>query len=173
MTGTTIAAPVEMPHRRPPRLPAISYRGPQRIFVTMCTFQRATVFADAQHVAPVRDHLLRTATAYDVEVLAYCFMPDHVHALLAGRSDRADAAACVAMFRQRSGYQHRRRTSRRLWQEGYFDRVLRSEDQTRAVVSYIVGNPVRAGLCQRPGDYPFSGSSRYSLEDLIDTLALA
>src|SRR5438874_2813038 len=168
-----IAARVAMTHRRPPRLPAIFYRGFQRIFVTMCTFQRATMFADAQHVVPVRDQLLLIATAYDVEVLAYCFMPDHLHVLLEGLSDRSDTARCLALFRQQSGYQHRRRAMRRLWQEGYFDRVLRSEDDTLAVVSYILGNPVRAGLCQRPGEYPFSGSTRYTVEQLIQGLALA
>ena len=169
----TIAACTVMPHRRPPRLPAICYRGRQRIFVTMCTFQRATVFSQAQHATTSRDQLLLTARAYDVEVLAYCFMPDHLHALLEGLSDRADTARCLAMFRQRSGYQYRQRTSRRLWQEGYFDRLLRCDDSVRAVVSYIVGNPVRAGLCEGAADYPYSGSTRYTVEQLIDGCALA
>jgi hypothetical protein len=31
--------------------------------------------------------------------------------------------------------------------KGYFDRVLRDEEATLDVVSYIVLNPVKAGLC--------------------------
>jgi len=55
-----------------------------------------------------------------------------------------------------------------LWQIGYFDRVLREEDDTRAVVGYILNNPVRAGLAVRGVEYPFNGSARYSLEELAE-----
>src|SRR6476620_8507351 len=109
-----------MHQRRPPKLHPECYRGPQPIFLTMCTFERNPAFEIAGNVERARVELLRTSTAYDIELLAYCFMPDHLHALLEGISDRADAAKCVAMFRQRSGHDYRRRTGRRLWQEGYF-----------------------------------------------------
>ena len=42
----------------------------------------------------------------------------------------------------------------RLWQPGYFDRALRAEEDVRRVARYIVANPLRAGLCERIGDYP-------------------
>jgi hypothetical protein len=56
---------------------------------------------------------------------------------------------------------------KRLWQDGYFDRVLRDEDATLTVVSYIVLNPVKAGLCRATSDYPLLGSSRYELSELL------
>ena len=54
-----------------------------------------------------------------------------------------------------------------LWQEGYFDRALRDQEATLDVVSYIVLNPVRAGLCARAADYPYLGSSRYNMAELM------
>jgi hypothetical protein len=70
------------------------------------------------------------------------------------------------LFRQRSGYTFRTYHRVRLWQEGYYDRVLRKEEDTFEVVSYILGNPVRAGLTDRPIP-PYVGSSRYSIESLM------
>ena len=160
-----------MTHRRPPRLTAELYRGPKRIFVTMCTLERRTCFDTESRVSPVRQELLRTARDYHVDVVAYCFMPDHLHALLKGNSDTSDLAKCAAMFRQRTGHLYRCRCSSRLWQEGYYDRALREEDDTLTTARYIVANPVRAGLCRDARTYPYLGSSCYSLDDLFGSLA--
>lgn len=47
---------------------------------------------------------------------------------------------------------------------------LRKEDRTVDVVSYIVANPVRRGLCRTVCEYPYSGSSRYELADLVNAV---
>jgi REP element-mobilizing transposase RayT len=94
------------------------------------------------------------------------FMPDHFHALAAGAAERSHLGRFFDKFRQQSGYYHRQLAGQRLWQEGYFDRSLRKEEDTFEVVSYILANPVRAGLCKAAVDYPFSGSSRYSLSEI-------
>jgi REP element-mobilizing transposase RayT len=41
-----------------------------------------------------------------------------------------------------------------VWQAAYYDRALRSDEDLRTVARYIVTNPVRARLVNRPGDYP-------------------
>jgi hypothetical protein len=35
-------------------------------------------------------------------------------------------------------------------------------------VAYVLGNPVRAGLCASPEEYPLLGSDRYSIRELAD-----
>ena len=77
----------------------------------------------------------------------------------------------VEMFKQRSAFAHKRLTGGNLWQDGYHDRVRRREEATRDVVAYILENPVRAGLCTDYRQYPFSGSSVYSMEELIDLVS--
>jgi hypothetical protein len=54
-----------------------------------------------------------------------------------------------------------------LWQEGYFDRFLRSDEASLDVVRYLVDNPIKAGLCVDVRTYPYLGSSRYTLDELI------
>jgi len=44
------------------------------------------------------------------------------------------------------------------WQEGYFDHRLRDDErgeQPSAKMNYIRNNPVVAGLCRRPEDWPW------------------
>lgn len=106
----------------------------------------------------------------DVEATAYCFMPDHMHALLIGRSESSEIDTCITKFRQLSSYRHRQQHKERLWQEGYFDRSLRDEEDTLTIARYILGNPVRAGLCQDSLAYPYSGSSRYTLREIAESV---
>jgi len=160
-----------MPHRRPVQLDPALYVGPHRIFLTMCTFHRATAFIDSTTVDEVRGELLRTAEWYRVDVIAYCFMPDHLHALIHGLAADSDLLKWMKMLRQRSGRWYRTVNRRRLWQEGYVDRFLRDEEGTLDVARYVVGNPIRAGLCDDLRRYPYWGSSRYTTEELIGSLA--
>jgi REP-associated tyrosine transposase len=73
-------------------------------------------------------------------------MPDHVHLLVEGLSASSDLKRFAKMAKQRSGGVHRRRCGQRLWQEGYFDRVLRDRDDPSAIARYIIDNPIEAGL---------------------------
>jgi REP element-mobilizing transposase RayT len=98
-------------------------------------------------------------------------MPDHVHVLIEGQTADSDLLRFVKMYRQRSGRAHRVATGARLWQEGYFDRFLRTNEATLDVVRYIAGNPLRKGLCDDPRSYPYFGSSRYTIDELFASLA--
>lgn len=69
--------------------------------------------------------------------------------------------------KQTTGRAYARRARQILWQEGYYDRVLRAEEDARAVARYILENPVRAGLAPAPAAYPYLGSGVWSLEDLL------
>jgi putative transposase len=108
----------------------------------------------------VRTQILIAAQACGFEVIAYCFMPDHVHLVAQGVTDAASLPEFMQRAKQRSGYHGKRVIGHSVWQAGYHDRVLRSEADTPAVVAYVLANPVRAGLVEKPGDYAFSGSGQ-------------
>ena len=95
-------------------------------------------------------------------------MPDHLHLFAFGAGERS----CLPVFAQRakqlSGFHGQRVCGRRVWQSGYFERVLRESEDTRTVTRYILANPVRAGLVVDPAAYPFSGSGQYALTELLE-----
>ena len=97
-------------------------------------------------------------------------MPDHVHLLVEGLQASSDLRRLMARWTQRTGYNHSRATGERLWQGGFFDHVLREEEDRLSVVAYILANPVRAGLVTHPSDYPSWGSSVWTRAELIESL---
>jgi REP element-mobilizing transposase RayT len=44
------------------------------------------------------------------------------------------------------------------WMEDYFDRYVRNEKHFRSAAAYIENNPVKAKLCARPEEWPFSSA---------------
>lgn len=46
-----------------------------------------------------------------------------------------------------------------LWQKAFYDRAVRKDKDMRKIARYIVANPLRAGLVERIGDYPFWGAA--------------
>ena len=152
LLGTTIAIP-SIVVSRPKRLATIDYIGRGRYFLTFCTYERVKAFADSDVASRTLEQFRRTAAFEQFKILAYCLMPDHAHLLVEGVSATSDLRRFAKMAKQRSGGVHRRRCGRRLWQEGYFDRVLRDKDDVRSISEYIFENPSRAGL----SNYPYVG----------------
>ena len=72
-----------------------------------------------------------------------------------------------ARVQARSSFEWKQRYSRELWRLGYFEHVLRDEEDTVAVARYILGNPVRAGMVSSPEEYPFLGSMTMAVRDLL------
>ena len=138
----------------------------------MCTLDRRAVFVDAVQAMSACEELLRTSADYQFEIIAYCLMPDHLHVLLNGLADDADFRRFVSMYKQRTGFRYRKRTTACLWQEGYFEHVLRADEDIVGVAAYVVANPIRAGLCGSPTEYPYLSSPAYSLESLIDAVQI-
>jgi putative transposase len=154
---------------RPARLPGFSYVGCHQYFLTICTFERRQHFTSEDLICGVRSTFLRTASELHFAIPAYCFMPDHIHILAEGTTETADLRALVNTAKQRSANVARCWIRGRLWQTGYFDRVLRENDSAYAVARYIVQNPVRAGLARSAIEYPFCGSSTWPKEELVES----
>ena len=109
-------------------------------------------------VGRYREMLEDTGRSCSFHILAYCFMPDHLHLLVEG-DESADLAQFVKTFKQTSSFDYKQRFGHVLWQRSYYDHVLRGPDELRPAVEYIMGNPVRAGLVDDPGTYPFMGGA--------------
>jgi REP element-mobilizing transposase RayT len=153
---------------RPFRLPAFEYVGIRRYFLTICTHRRRREFDDADRVALVWAQFLHIAQAEHFAFIVYCFMPDHVHAVVVAQSPTADLPRFVRLAKQRSGFSFAQAAGRRLWQGSYFDRSVRDDESLPGLVLYIIENPVRAGLVGAATDHPYWGSQIYSRDELLE-----
>ena len=96
-------------------------------------------------------------------------MPDHGHWLVEGLVGTSDFRQFVKSAKQRSGAAFAVRFGEPLWQEGYYDRVLRHDEDSLSVARYIVANPVRAGLVTDPSSYAYSGSDVWTMRELVES----
>ncbi len=156
-----------MPHPYPPRLPGFSYVGRYSYSLEFTTDGRQPILVDAAVVDLVLQQILRAASQYAFTVSAYCFMPDHVHLVVDASRDDSDCKAFIKAAKQFSGYYYSQAYGRRLWQRYGHERVVRDETERALTIRYVVANPVKAGLTRHPGEYPFLGSQRYTVEELL------
>ena len=157
---------------RPEHLKSFDYVGFYRYFLTFCTFERQHHFLRQEHVDLVRTQFLRAAMDTAFAVLAYCFMPDHVHLLIQGDSEDANCRAFIRRSKQFSGFHYKKAFGKTLWQRYGYERTLRSDEATLSVARYIVENPLRAGLVRSVEDCPFLGSDVYRVSEILEAVRL-
>jgi len=155
-------------HPYTPYCPTFTYVGRHRYFLTFVAYQRLEKFTTSIVVTMVLEQIVRAAKEKEFEVIVYCFMPDHVHLVVEGLSNRADLKMFVKVGKQYSGFYYKRAQSGTLWQHGQNDHIIRDDVDLLDRVRYVVNNPVAAGLVARPQDYPFLGSQRWSTPELIE-----
>jgi putative transposase len=143
------------------------YMGMHHYSLTWCCDARDLVFTQRDRVALVRDQILRACRESELEVIVDCYMPDHVHQLVRGRTPSANGRKFLHLGKQYSGFYFKQAFNKRLWQRYGHDELLTDYDDVKSVARYIIENPVRAGLVKRIEDHPFTGSHVYSFEELI------
>ena len=140
---------------RVPRLPAFDYTGGYRYLLTICTNVSTPVFKTGRAVDLVLRQLLRSANDEDFVVIAYCFMPDHLHLLVEGVAADANLTWFVRAFKQRSGFHWNAVFGGELWQRSYYERLLPTEASTLEEARYLLTHPLRAGTRVGPLSRPF------------------
>lgn len=134
--------------------------------ITICTRVGIRISSRKECGLSCIETLVEYSVKTNVPVLAYCFMPDHVHLLLAA-SSTCSIPSFVGGFKSLSMRELRIRFGHgdSFWQKRYYDHFLRADEDIHTVVRYIMQNPVRKGLVSTWKEYPLSGSLVYSLGD--------
>lgn len=124
--------------------------------VTAVTAAREPLFLQHELARIACRSFLTFGTEGTSSLIAWVLMPDHAHWLL----QLGDGESLPqAVNRLKSGSARRigqgASLQGRVWACGFHDRALRSGDNLIAAARYVVANPLRAGLAERAGDYPY------------------
>ncbi len=91
------------------------------------------------------------------ECLAYCLMTNHVHLLV--KTPHSDLGFGIQLthgrYAQQFNFRHERQGH--LFESRYGSTRIKDDRQLHAAAMYIAQNPVEAGLCVNPSDWPWSG----------------
>ncbi len=139
------------------QLRAGRYSEPGRdYFITVVTHERIPVFNDLNRARTVIQQLRRLDEDDQLLSQAWVVMPDHMH-ILATLGAVCTLSECIKQLKGRTARvinAHQIRRRQPLWQPGFYDRALRSEEDRPPIARYLVANPLRAGLVNRLADYP-------------------
>ena len=143
------------------RLPRLSLAGHAHHVIQRGN-NRQPIFGDAADRQTMLDLLDEHAKKLDVALHAYVLMDNHFHLLVTPASSEALPSLMQAVGRRYVRYFNDRtlRTGT-LWEGRYRSTLVQSEAYLLTCMAYLDLNPVRAGMVQSPGEFPWSSHGHY------------
>ncbi|HEX7320829.1 MAG TPA: transposase [bacterium] len=156
-----------------PRLKEMDYtkmKYPAHIIIG--TFKRMPVFNENEYAEILEGEI--TKIRIDNEsICAWCIMPDHLHILFDQSEKGNNILRMIKLIKGRTAFKVNRHHQDKitLWQESFYDHILRKEEEIKEVTYYILNNPVRKHIVKDWQDYPHSWS-KYFPKDSQDRVHL-
>ena len=136
--------------------------------VTVAIARRAEKYLDAGHgecwlhrpdIARLTEDALLHFDVQRYNLLAWCVMPNQVHAMIETR-EGFSLPAVLHSWKSFTANQANKILQRRgdFWQREYLDRYIRNAEHYAQAVAYIEENPVKAGLVRVKTDWPWSSA---------------
>lgn len=121
---------------------------------------RQAVFFSRDDYAAYLEWFREGAEKHGCVIHAYVLMTNHVHFLLTPKSSDSISKTIQYVGRHYVPYvNHTYGRSGTLWEGRHKGSIVSSEEYLLACMRYIELNPVRAGMVQTPGEYPWSSYS--------------
>ena len=135
-----------LPKRKQLRLKAYDYSTDGAYYLTICTAERkcllSEITVDKQGVAAVQltglgaiaESFIKTIPGID----KYVIMPNHIHMIILktnGKSIVSDIRSFKALVTKKIG--------QKIWQDRYYDHIIRDENDYLIRAKYIEDNPAR------------------------------
>ncbi len=138
------------------RLPDCDYIGDIDIHVVLCA-DRETPFRVDTVAAMVCENVEFYCRKLAYRLCGFTLMPDHLHALLSPAKSERRLPYWLDVFKSYTTNQYMKMGYRPpLWQASANDHVCRTAETAEKVLTYVVNNPVRAGLVQCWQDWPWT-----------------
>ncbi|MGR6874140.1 REP-associated tyrosine transposase [Pseudomonas sp. HK3] len=117
--------------------------------LVMSTIDREPVFNNFDHARCIIRIIKADEDLGFTKTLSFVVMPDHIHWLVTlEKGDISQAVQRVkSLFTKYSGLN--------VWNVGFYDHAIRTDEALIDVARYIVANPLRAGLCESIKEYPY------------------
>ena len=128
-------------------------------YITTCSHHRRPILARQAVMDILIGEWGEALDRHGWAVGPFTIMPDHVHFFCKPAVHEQTLSAFMEKWKEWTS----KRTAAALdvrppiWQEEFFDHVLRSDESYSDKREYVSENPVRAGLVAKPRDWPFRG----------------
>jgi REP element-mobilizing transposase RayT len=131
-------------------------------FVTTNIYHRQKIFSNPEIANIVLSAIFFLKEKGYYRIYSFVIMPEHLHLIILPQNKKTVSqimhslksytAKKINNLLGRSG---------KIWQDGFYERIIRNENDLREKAIYIENNPVRERLVEEPEKY-FYSSTRYS-----------
>lgn len=131
------------------------------------------IFEETADFESYLEVLARVKRQAPFTLFAYCLMSNHVHLLV--REDMVPLSQVLQRVGIAYAYRFNQKHDRsgHLFQDRFKSEPVEDDGYFATVVRYIHFNPVKAGICESPEQYPWSSCSRLGRADgLVDETCL-
>jgi putative transposase len=149
-------------------------------FFTVVTFQRRRLFANPKNHEILSEIITEVQKDYPFTMDAWVFLPDHLHCLWTLPPEEADYSKRWGLIKARftkaiakeqgrsalltgSRIRHGEST---IWQRRFWEHQIRDERDLHVHLDYIHYNPVKHGLVDSPGKWPYSSFREFVSRNL-------
>ena len=154
--------------------------------LTFSCYRQMPLLTEHESLRLLAESVDRAVENHHWRLIAFVFMPDHVHLLVCPTESEPDVPALLQAIKWPYSFRMKQRllaqrspviehltvqerpgvTRFRFWQEGPgYDRNLSTPAAIHASIDYLHRNPVRRCLCARAVDWKWSSARRYISPD--------
>ena len=133
--------------------------------------EKKSIFENPEDAKFYISFMHKIKDSYNVDIIAYCTMSNHSHLLL-----KVDKISCLSNFMHVLNTTYAKYYNCKYKRVGYVfrDRFkaqgIYSERQLYNCLNYIFENPVKAGICNNPKEYPFSNYKKIDISYIDDNM---
>ena len=95
---------------------------------------------------------------HDWLVHVFCLMTNHYHLVVEALRDELSAGCHRLNGVYAQTFNRRYRRKGHLFGDRFWSGLIEDDEELQDTCAYVLANPVRAGLCEQPADWPWSGS---------------
>ena len=140
-----------------PRRPRENLKEVKFYHIIVQGINREYIFKDKKLMNKYFELILENKEKYEVEIIAYCIMNNHVHLLIYGEEIRNISKMMQkvnSVYAQYYNFKNSRVGY--VFRDRYLSQPIRADKQFIKCVRYIHNNPVKAKIVNKPSEYEFS-----------------
>jgi putative transposase len=122
---------------------------------------KQNVFNEPKEFEYFLNLLCRLCQKYEASVHSYCLMNNHYHLLLETTKDNLSLIMRSLNAQYASFFNKKEKRVGHLWQGRFKSMYISDEVYLHTVIRYIESNPVKAGMTECIGDYPYASSASF------------
>lgn len=141
-------------------------------FFTMALQERSGNDLLVRRIDPLRLAIKQVRSKYPFKIHSWVVLPDHMHCMIELPPHEADFALRVRLIKrqfsvmlpstERSRMSRGNRGELGIWQQRYWEHLIRDESDYNSHMNYVHFNPVKHGLVTKVADWPYSTFHKWS-----------